>query len=62
MDSKKPWFSKTLILNLVLALSAMFLPSVKDYIVAHPEGVTLAFTGLNMVLRLISKDTISLAD
>lgn len=62
MDSKKPWYSKTLIVNLVMALCAMFIPSAATYIQAHPEGVTLAFTGINMILRLITKDKVSLGE
>jgi hypothetical protein len=62
MDTKKPWFSKTLILNLVVALCAMFIPSAASYIQAHPEGVTMGFAVVNMLLRLISKDAISLQD
>lgn len=62
MDSKKPWQSKTLILNFVVAACALFAPGASAYISAHPEVVAGVFAGANIVLRLISKDKISLVD
>lgn len=57
---KRPWLSKTLWMNLIMAICAMFLPSVSDFIAQNPE-VTMAFwSGVNFLLRLISKDQIQL--
>jgi hypothetical protein len=43
-----------------MGLTAIFVPSVNTYMQAHPEVVTMIFTGVNVVLRLISKDKLSL--
>lgn len=56
---KKPWQSKTLWINLLIAASA-FVPQVHTLLVANPEVVAAVFAGLNIVLRLISKDKVSL--
>lgn len=58
---KKPWQSKTIWLNIILALTAL-IPSVHDFIVARPELLALFFAGVNMILRLVSKDKIQLLD
>jgi len=60
MDTKKPWQSKTIILNTVLALAAMFYPPVATYISTHPEVVAGVFAVLNIILRFVSKDKIGL--
>ena len=57
--TKKPWFSKTLWTNLVLAVVA-FLPGVGDWFSANPTVLPLVFTGANIVLRLVTKDKIGL--
>ena len=62
MESKKPWQSKTLIMNLVVAVCAMFIPQASSYISAHPEVVAAVFSGANILLRLISKDKIGLGE
>lgn len=59
---KKPIYSKTLWLNFIVALCAIFFPGAGSYIAAHPEVVLAVFSGLNILLRLISKDKISLGD
>ncbi len=56
---KPIWLSKTVWVNLLFALLA-FVPSVKEYVVAHPELVTLVFTGVNIVLRFVTKDAVQL--
>lgn len=57
----KPWFSRTLWINLLVAGSA-FIPTVGDFVKAHPDWVIMGFSMLNMGLRLITKDKISLGE
>lgn len=59
---KKPWLSKTLWVNLLMAVFAMFWQPAADFIAQNPETVAVIFTGINMVLRLITKDKIVLID
>lgn len=56
-NSKKPWQSKTLIANLILAVLAFF-PAVKDHVTAEQLGMIFAI--VNAGLRLVTKDKISL--
>lgn len=58
-DSKKPWKSKTLWLALISAVAA-FIPSVNAMIVAHPDGYVGIVSALFALLRLVSKDKISI--
>lgn len=60
MEPKKPWQSKTLWINLIVAILAMAWPQGAAYIGANPEIVMSVMAGLNIILRLISKDKISL--
>lgn len=60
MEPKPAWQSKTLIVNAVLALSALFLPSVGDWVQGHGTEVGLVFAGLNMVLRLLTKKPVDI--
>lgn len=60
MEPKKPWQSKTLILNLVVAVLALVFPPAKDFIEAKPELVISVFAVVNMVLRVITKGKIEL--
>ena len=68
MDTKKPWQSKTLVLNAVIGLAAaasLFLPqaaTVPTFITAHGAEIAMGWSLLNMVLRLVSKDKISLGE
>jgi len=62
MDTKKPWQSKTLLLNAIVALLAIFHPASAEFIAGHPGEVAISFSILNMLLRLISKDKISLSE
>lgn len=61
-STKKPWLSKTLITNLVLAVTAVVCPPVQVWISAHPEVSAMVWSGVNAVLRLVTKDAISLQD
>lgn len=69
MDAvKKPWQSKTVILNAIMALAsvvAIFLPAasgVPAWIQGHAEIVGGVWGVLNIALRFITKDKISLTD
>lgn len=65
---KKPWQSKTLVVNAVLGLVAavaLFVPGalvVKDFIVGHALEIGMGWSILNLALRAITKDAISLVD
>lgn len=60
--TKKPWESKTVWTNLILMALGLFIPGVKDTIATHPEWLTLAFGGINLVLRFITHGKIVLGD
>lgn len=61
MDGKKPWFSRTIIFNILFAASALY-PPVSDWLKSHVEILGMVWGGLNVVLRLVTKDKISLGD
>ena len=62
MDStKKPWLSKTLITNTIMAVAAFF-PGVQAFMQSHPLALVEALTVANIALRLVTKDKISLQD
>jgi hypothetical protein len=58
---KKPWLSKTILFNILFALTALY-PPVGDWMKAHVEIMMSVWSGLNVVLRLFTKDKISLGD
>lgn len=62
MESKKPWQSKTIWINLILALAAMLAPQVQVYIAAHPEMVAIVFSVVNMILRVVTQGKIQISD
>ena len=55
---KKPWQSKTILLNFVAAATALFFPPAAEWISAHPVEVSSLFAIMNIVLRVITKDKI----
>ena len=59
MEAKKPWASKTLWLNLLVALGAM-LPWDPMKELLSEESLVMVLSVLNMVLRMVSKDKISM--
>ena len=61
METKAAYMSNTLWLNLIAAISAMFIPSVQAWIVAHPVELTTGFAILNMGLRIITKGKIEIS-
>jgi hypothetical protein len=61
MNNKKAWQSKTLWVNLVLAIVAFF-PVVQEQVALHPEYVGVFFAVVNMLLRVVTKDKLQLKD
>jgi len=57
---KIPLLSKTLWVNLILAVTALVYPPANEYVSAHPELVMLVVSGLNIVLRLVTKEAIQI--
>lgn len=68
MNSKKPWQSKTMLLNGIgglLLFAAMFIPAAaggQAFINAHATEIGLFWSIANMVLRAITKDKIGLTE
>lgn len=66
--AKKPWQSKTLLTNGVLGLVgfvALFIPGaelVQTFMSAHASEIAMVWSILNIVLRAVTKDKISLGD
>lgn len=67
-DSKKPWASKIFVLNLLLAVLGViqvFWPGalgIENWLHGNDAIIAMVWGGLNAVLRLITKDKISLTD
>jgi len=55
---KKPWFSKTLIVNFVMA--ALAVSGLGEKVSLSSDQLVMALSGLNIVLRLVTKDKIGL--
>jgi hypothetical protein len=68
MEAKKPWQSKTLVLNGLMGLLSfvfLFHPVGEHYqavIQNHLGEIGMAWSVLNMVLRTVTKDKISLSE
>lgn len=68
MDTKKPWQSKTIVLNFIftaLSTAALFFPQanfVTQFLNAHMVEIGMAWGMLGMLLRFITKDQIQLVD
>ena len=66
--TKKPYLSKTIIINSIMGLSMALVPfipamaGVKTFIESNAIMIGTAWSVLNIVLRAISKDKISLTD
>lgn len=58
----KPYLSKTLWINLVIAAGALFFPPAVQVVQSHPTEIMVGWSMLNMVLRLVTKGSISLTD
>lgn len=61
MDSKKPWLSKTLIMNAVVALAA-FYPPAAEFVKANAEMCLMSLGMVGMALRMFTKGAISLSE
>ncbi len=67
-ETKRPWQSKTLVVNAVLgvvAAVAVFLPgaqSVHDFITGHAAEIGMGWSILNIILRAVTKDKVALGD
>lgn len=59
--NKKPWMSKTIIINALMAAAAFYPPALA-WMQANMELVVSAFGILNIILRTITKDKISIGD
>ncbi len=59
MESKKPWESRTLWANLIMA-SVAFIPGVGELISGNAEVAGIIVTGVNVILRLITKGKIEI--
>lgn len=58
-QGKKPWESKTLWTNLILAIVALLpVDGLQDWFLQNQGFMPMLFLGVNSVLRLISKDPI----
>lgn len=56
---KKPWQSKTLWVNLIVAAFALFKPEWLPY-AQDPQNAVILFTVVNIVLRLVTKEKIEI--
>ena len=58
---KKPWESKTVWVNLIMAIVA-FIPvdSVQMFFIENQGFLPMLFTSANVILRLITKDPIQI--
>ena len=58
---KKPWMSKTIWVNMILAMVAIisaWVPQVGT--IVSPETVAMVMAMINMILRLVTKDALVL--
>ena len=68
MDNKKPWQSRTLVVNAILgiiAAVALFIPGASAahaFMSEHAAEIGMVWSILNIVLRAITKDKVSLVD
>jgi hypothetical protein len=60
-ETKSPLLSKTLWLNFVLAICALFWPAAGQFVSSHPEITMVLVTGVNFVLRLVTKKPIEVS-
>ena len=60
--AKKPWLSKTLLSNALVPLLVLFYAPAAEFISANPLVVAVLWSGVNMLLRLVTKERVSLGD
>lgn len=67
-ETKKPYQSKTILINAALGLIsvvAMFIPgaaSLAEFIKAHSIEIGIGFSLLNVILRAVTKEKISIGE
>ena len=59
-QKKSVLLSKTLWTNFLMAAAALFVPQVNEWMASNQEMMVLAWSGINMVLRLVTKEKLSL--
>jgi hypothetical protein len=63
---KKPWQSKTVILNALAGLGALLalfgVPGADTFVAEHGEKIGLVIAVANIVLRAVSKDRLSIKE
>ena len=68
MENKKPWQSKTVVVNALMGLFgavALFMPgaaSAAEFLTSHAAEISVVWGVANVILRLVTKDKISLGD
>ena len=68
MPAKKPWMSKTILMNFamgILAAAALMVPAAKglsDFITANAAAIGVIWSVLAIALRMVSGGKISLED
>lgn len=60
--TKKPWQSKTLVVNFLMAAGVLLYPPLSEWISAHPSELASAWAVLGILLRLVTKEKISLSE
>ena len=61
MNTTKPWLSKTIWLNVIIAVAA-FVPVVRDWIAGHSEIVLIAIAGAGSILRVVTNGKIGIGE
>lgn len=64
MDSKPFWQSKTILVNLLMAVAVIvgqFYPPVGDFIKANLGEAAPAWAVINIILRAVTKDKVSIS-
>lgn len=59
---KKPWQSKTILMNFIVAAAALLYPPAAEVINSHPTEIASFFAIANIVLRVITKDKIGISE
>lgn len=67
MENKKPYQSKTILLNALIALSGViaslgFVPGMHDFLQSHSDMMMMGLGMIGIAMRAISKGSISLSE
>ena len=62
METKRPWQSKTVVVNFLMAAGVLLYPPMAAWISAHPTELSSAWAVLNILLRVVSKDQVTLSE